>query len=114
MKYIDQFILNGNQLSFRQVEAEIGRYGGLLFDFLAVKNAINNSDYNTVGDITESNETEIISLALNNKQIRQYLPKQNSTENSCKEYWKNKLNLDIEPYYKHASLATKESRLRLL
>ena len=103
-------------LSLEEVKNKVGSYGGLLFDYLAVFNALNK--FNSLvenDDRSQKTDFSYVSI-LNNKLLRNMIVKQNQTSNVllCHDFWKRMLDINIELYFTVAKGATSETKLKNL
>ena len=68
-------------LSLEEVKNKVGSYGGLLFDYLAVFNALNKfNSFVENEDRSPKTDFSYVSI-LNNKLLRNMIVKQNQTSN---------------------------------
>ena len=98
-----------------EIREQVGTYGGLLFDYFAVRNAVLKT-YDPTHFTNLDNQTEWVSQfdKLSNKDIRLKIVHHKKHTPTCKQLWFNRLDIDISKYYSLGTLATKESRLRTL
>ena len=91
----------------------IPSYGGLLFDYNAIKTAI--MSYKAKLAHRNGSPTPDFSIIpkLPNKSLRRMIVKQKpgTQDLSCVNAWQRKLNLNITPFFNIAKLCTKEPRL---
>ena len=129
VKYVFQFMEQGRWSSKSEVEEKINRYPNLHFEYYALINGIPSrwkdvitsqaeglSSHHNINilDVMRSNLSKSLKLLdHSNNILRQKLEGENS-EICGRNFWKRKNNYDINPNFKMAKLATKESRLRLL
>ena len=114
-KYVHELFINGRIKSYEEIRLEIGAYPGLIFDYLAVRNAVTK-----VYNHTKFQNMNFISIcvtsfsSLKNKDIRKMIIENKKHSPKCKQLWLNRLNIDVSSYFNTAHLATKEGRLRSL
>ena len=116
LKYKHQMFADNRILSLEEVKNKVGSYGGLLFDYLAVFNALNKFN-SLVENEDRSPKTDFSYVSiLNNKLLRNMIVKQNQTSNVllCHDFWKRMLDINIELYFTVAKGATSETKLKNL
>ena len=111
-KYLNQLVINGTLKTYEEVKTEVGAYGGLLLDYMAVHKAVNKSGINLL--LITPTLSNIILPALPNKVLRRIIASERSTSLNCTNYWLRKMQIDISKYFCNGVASTKESRLRLL
>ena len=93
-------------------------FGGLLFDYLAVRNAIEKSglvhQFKNNDTVVHNCEQNLKILLVDNRTLRQKLVRQKNTSICCIGFWMRKFEINVEKYFKIAKNTTKETRLRLL
>ena len=109
--YIHDIVTNGTLKPMAEVANLVGRYGGLLFDYLAVSNAVRKSGI-VFPPVQDFAMPEI--LKLSNKQLRNKILLLKDVQINSINVWKRKFNIDITDYFGLAIVSTKESQLRLL
>ncbi|MCP3931562.1 MAG: hypothetical protein GY705_20955 [Bacteroidetes bacterium] len=122
--YVKDIYKNNRLLSMQEIEARTGGYPGLMFDYLAAYNAVNNfleknrSQQEGPEEVQvkkESMKEEITKfIHKSNKDIRHALIVQKNITICGAHFWKNKYNFEVQNNFNLAVLATRESRLRLL
>ena len=111
-KYVHDFTQNGIPKPLNQIRNIVGNYGGLITDYLAVLNAINNSSlYQLPKSMCANIPPE---FKMDNKTLRSKIVKQKDITINSVQFWKRKYNLDLNNYFSLAINCTKEARLRCL
>ena len=114
LKYMHQMCVNGRIKTYMEIKTEIGTYGALILDYLAIRNAIVNSKTpHDLTEIPELNPYKSTFVHLSNRTIRNMISKRIERLN-CIAVWLRKINVDVSKHYSTAVHATKESKLRLL
>ena len=118
MNYVKDLWTNGTMLSQEQIVQLTGDYPGLTFENNAIISAIPQAWQSQMHNYAERSEpkkeTNIEEGSINmlsNKRLRETIARQSNKEICAVNFWKHKFDVDIENYF---SIATKESRLRLL
>ena len=115
LKYVHNFLIENRFKTFEEIRAELGPDGGLIFNYMIIKNAIlkSNIDYRQhFVDIDHINQSDF--LKTENKTIRNIILKQKINTLKCKDTWTKKLDIDITRFFSLGYMSTQESRLRLL
>ena len=116
LKYVHQLFTNNRLKTYAEISMQVGTYGGLILDYLAVKNAVlkvfSHTHFNNIVD----NEPEHLKHfdKLSNRDIRTKIVKQKRHTPKCIQLWSDRLNINITHYFGLGILASKESRLRTL
>ena len=129
VKYMFQFMEQRRWKSKAEIEETVNRYANLHFEYYALLNGISSrlktaciSQEEVFTSQHEFSETHVIRNTLDkslklldhsNAILRQKLSGEN-VEICGRNFWKRKTGYDISPNFRMASVATKESRLRLL
>ena len=115
IKFVHQLFNEGRFKDVNEIREHVGTYGGLILDYLAVKNAVLKT-YDPTLFINLDNHLEMKTQfdKLSNKDIRLKLVHHKKHIPKCKQLWLNRLDIDITNYYSLGVLASKESRLRTL
>ena len=109
--------------TLEEIKINLGNYGGIVFDYLAVLNSIKNSTFSLpkIGSVTDTTVNTITEYKWypdefkgSNKMLREIILDADKVTMCGVGFWKRKYNVDVMPYFNLAKLATKESRLRLL
>ena len=129
LKFVFQFIGNGQWKSKKEVEEKVNGLANTHFEYYALLNGISHKmnkalssqsevlttphKFNVAGVIRKTLENSLKLINLSNVILRQKLIGGN-VETCGRNFWLRKTGFDINPNYKMANFATKESRLRLL
>ena len=112
--YVNQLFSNGRIKTYEEIKNEIGPYGGLIIDYLAVRRAVMRV-YDPTAFGNENQEPHTYTLdKLNNKSIRKLIVQKAAHQPKCVELWFRKLNFDVTANFMVAHKTTKEGRLRSL
>ena len=114
-KFAHQFFINDRIKTMAEIQDEVGHYGGLIFDYLAVRNAITkryNSTHFRIMNLDSKYHTSFDTL--NNKQIRSLLTGNKNHIPTCIQLWQTRLNINITEYFNLVNTSSKESRLLTL
>lgn len=115
IKYVHNFIINNRLKTFEEIRELVGHSGGLIFNYLAVKNAVLNSNINYLMHVIDPNEKYVSDfLKTTNKCIRNAILKQKIDTLRCISTWERKLGIDITIFFSIGMLSTNESKLRVL
>ena len=112
--YHHQLVENGRVISFEKAKLKLGNYGGLIFDYLAVTNAIFKFNSSNLEEDSDSKLDFSSVKTLSNKIIRNIIVKQqlSNQELTCANFWERSLEIDISKYFSIAKQATGETKLR--
>ena len=115
IKYVHNFLTNNRLKTLDEIKAITGPSGGLLFDYLAVKNAILNSNINYLTHIIDPGLNYASDFSkITNKHIRNAILKERIDTLQCISTWERKLGIDITNFFSLGIISTKESKLRVL
>ena len=104
---------NGRLKTLDEVKLLVQPYGGIFFDYLAVKNAILKSTIIQPIDDTKLDFQSIFKLS--NQALRHTVVYQKQEPPlNCVGVWRRRFDIHIEQYYSLAKQSTKESKLRAL
>ena len=113
-KYLYQLLrVDGQIKTYQEVQNEIGPYGGLLLDYMAVCKAVVKSGINLISINHDPATLNIILPLISNKVIRRRIASKQGLFLNCTNVWLRK-QVNISLYFTIGLESTKESRLRLL
>ena len=114
-KFVHQFFINDRVKTMAEIRDEVGPYGGLILDYLAVRNAITKKYNSTQFNIMNLESNYVTSFgSFNNKQIRSMLTNNRNHIPKCIQLWQTRLNINITEYFNLVNTSTQESRLLTL
>ena len=133
IKYVHHLFKNGSMLSVADITQKVGRCPSLVFDYFALinsipaswKNKLANNSNNGSNDDNANNSVDdpiveavrrssLTLLQQSNRTLREKIVESRTVQICGKNFWLNKMGINICHNYKLAQEATKESRLRLL
>ena len=108
-------------MSYEEIRQKAGTSGSLQFEYNALVSAIPESwkiemnNHNTEVIIPREINTELGPLSkLSNKMIRSFFDKQKNHDICAANFWKHKLNVNLQDPFIIAHECTKETRLKTL
>ena len=123
IEYLQDLWSNGHMMSYEEIRQKAGTSGSLQFEYNTLVSAIpeswkivmNNNNNNIEVIFPREIDTELGPLSkLSNKMIRSFFDKQKNHDICAANFWKHKLNVNIQDIFSIAHECTKETRLRLL
>ena len=113
-KYLYQLLkVDGQIKTYQEVQQEIGPYGGLMLDYMAVCKAVIKSGINLTSINHDPTTLNITMPLISNKALRRLIASKKGLLLNCTNVWLRK-QVDISRYFTIGLESTKESRLKLL
>ena len=118
--YFKDICTEGRLITFTELKKKIKDHPCLIFEYNALVNAIPKSwldfirDTPTPTEIEINNKDKLDILDTSNTKLRTIISGVKENEICGKNFWEYKTGLDINPFYKMAKEAIKESKLILL